>query len=119
MQSSPQDMSTVVREEMDNARQEAALGLSEARRGAVALAAGGACGLLALWSAHTTLLRHLERAWEPQRVTGVLTVVYASGASALVRYGSRKLGVARSASGEALHSSLDVVRHVADELRDG
>ncbi|WP_107417982.1 phage holin family protein [Streptomyces sp. CB03238] len=119
MEPVPQDIHTAVREDMDNAYEEAALGVAQARQGAVALAAGGACGLLALWSAHTTLLRGLERVWEPQRVAGALTLLYASGASVLVHYGSKRLRVARGASSEALHSSLDVVRHVVDELKEG
>ncbi|MER7110303.1 phage holin family protein [Streptomyces sp. NPDC000229] len=109
---------TTVREDIETAREEAALGLSEARHGVAALAAGGACGLLALWSAHSTLVRALERVWAPQRVTGALTVVYASGASVLVHYGSKRMRVARTASREALHSSVDVVRQVVDELKD-
>ncbi|MFC8918323.1 phage holin family protein [Streptomyces sp. NPDC057116] len=109
---------TTVREGIDTARDEAALGLSEARHAVVALAAGGVCGLLALLSAHSTLVRGLERVWAPEKVTGALTVVYASGASVLVHYGSKRMRVARAASHKALHSSVDVVRHVVDELKD-
>ncbi|MFI6104867.1 phage holin family protein [Streptomyces sp. NPDC051310] len=119
MQSSSQDVHTVVREELDHAREEAAFGVSEAGQGVAVLAAGGACGLLALLSAHTTLLRGLERVWDPQKVAGVLTLAYASGASVLLLRGSKKLRAARAASREALHSSLDVARLVAEELKDG
>ncbi|MEU9982939.1 phage holin family protein [Streptomyces sp. NPDC050856] len=113
-----QDVHTVMREEMGNAREEATLSLTEAQRGIVALTAGGAFGVLAMWSAHTTLLRGLERVWDPQRVAGVLTLAYASGASALFHYGSKRLRVARGASREVLHSSMNVVRQVADEIAD-
>ncbi|MFF8833395.1 phage holin family protein [Streptomyces sp. NPDC015131] len=110
---------TTVREDIEAAREEAALGLSEARHGAVALAAGGACGLLALWSAHSAIVRGLERVWAPERVAGALAVAYASGASVLVHYGSKRVRVARTASREALSSSADAVRHLVDELKDG
>ncbi|MET9800864.1 hypothetical protein [Streptomyces sp. NPDC006368] len=103
---------------MDDVWEEAALGVEEARQGILTLAAGGACGLLAVVSAHTALLRALERVCDPRRAAGALTLAYASGASVLVHYGSKRLRVARAASREALHSSLDVVRHVADELKD-
>ncbi|MEV3993532.1 phage holin family protein [Streptomyces sp. NPDC049837] len=119
MQSSAQDDHIEVREELDHAREAAAHGFSEAGQGVAALAAGGACGLLALWSAHTTLLRVLERVWEPRKVTGALTLAYASGACALLHHGSKRLRAARTESRDALRASVEVVRYVADELKDG
>ncbi|MFF8288590.1 phage holin family protein [Streptomyces sp. NPDC016309] len=118
MEQSVPDVHTSLREDIDTAREEAALGVAEARHGMAALAAGGACGLLALWSAHQVLLRGLERVWRPGPAAGALTVVYASGASALLHYGSKRLRVAQDASREAVHASVDVVRHVVEELKD-
>ncbi|MEE1752837.1 phage holin family protein [Streptomyces sp. SP18CS02] len=119
MQPLTPEVIAVVREDMEYVKEEAGLILSEARQGAAALAAGGACGLLALWSGHTALLRRLEQIWPSHRVAGALALAYAGGASALSTYGLRKARQARAASRETVLASRDMVEHIADELKQG
>lgn len=105
-----------VREELGEAVAEAAGG---ARGGLTAVAAGGACGLLAALTAHAALQERLARAWTPEAAAAALAVTYATGATALIRYGKGRLRRAREASREALAVSRDAVARTADELARG
>ncbi|NKY15637.1 phage holin family protein [Streptomyces somaliensis] len=105
-----------VREELGGTVTEAVVGT---RDGLSAVAAGGACGLLAALTAHSALQERLARAWSPGAAAGVLALVYASGASVLLRYGRTRLRRAREASHQALEVSREAVVRTADELARG
>ncbi|URM88768.1 hypothetical protein LUW75_00615 [Streptomyces sp. MRC013] len=105
-----------VREELGGTVGEAVTGT---RDGLSAIAAGGACGLLAALTAHSALQERLARAWSPGAAAGVLALAYASGASMLLRYGRARLRRAREASHEALEVSREAVVRTADELARG
>ncbi|MFJ8696828.1 hypothetical protein [Streptomyces roseolilacinus] len=105
-----------VREELGDTVAEAVAGT---RGGLSAVAAGGACGLLAALTAHAALQERLARAWSPEIAAGALTLAYVTGASALLRYGQARLRRAREASREALEVSREAVVRTADELARG
>ncbi|MFE1578351.1 hypothetical protein [Streptomyces fradiae] len=105
-----------VREELGDAVAEAVDGT---RGGVSALAAGGACGLLAVLTAHTALRDRLARTWSPELAAGALALTYAGGAMALVRYGRTRLRLAREASREAVEVSREAVARTVDEIARG
>lgn len=123
MPDSAENVVAVVVEEAMSVREELGGTVTEAvagtRGGLSAIAAGGACGLLAALTAHAALQERLARAWSPEVAAGALTLAYATGASALFRYGRVRLRRAREASREALEVSREAVARTAEELARG
>ncbi|MFF8386912.1 phage holin family protein [Streptomyces kanasensis] len=123
MSEAAENVVAVVVESAMNAREELGDTVTEAvtegRGGLSALAAGGACGLLATLTAHSAIQQRLSRAWSPEVAAGVLTLAYATGASALVRYGRTRLRRAREASRETVDLSRETVVRTVDELARG
>ncbi|OEJ97678.1 hypothetical protein [Streptomyces thermolilacinus] len=123
MPESAENVLAVVVEEAMNVREELGGAVAEAvggtRSGLSALAAGGACGLLAALMGHAALQERLARAWSPEAAAAALALTYATSATALVTYGKARLRRARAASREALDVSRDAVARTADELAHG
>ncbi|PRH81118.1 hypothetical protein C6N75_00520 [Streptomyces solincola] len=123
MPDSAQDVVAMVVEEATSAREElgdtVAEAVGETRGGLSAIAAGGACGLLAALTAHTAIQQRLAKAWSPELAAGALTLAYATGASALFRYGQVRLRRAREASRETLEVSRDTFARTVDALAQG
>ncbi|MCS0636881.1 phage holin family protein [Streptomyces sp. LP05-1] len=123
MPESPQDVIAVVVEEVQNVREELGLtvadAVTETRNGVSAMAAGGACGLLAMLSAHTVLQDRLARVLPEPLAAGALSLVYAGGATALFRYGRTRFRRAREASRETVELSRETVERAVDELAHG
>ncbi|MEV5510830.1 phage holin family protein [Streptomyces orinoci] len=96
------DVAAVVRQDVGPAREEAVATARETALATAALALSGACGVLALVSAHQAVLRAMERHWPPHRAAWALAAGYASGAAVLAWCGCGKAQEARRASREAL-----------------
>ncbi|MEU6486586.1 phage holin family protein [Streptomyces sp. NPDC046887] len=123
MPDSAQDVVAVVVEEAMSAREElgetVAEAVEETRGGLSAIAAGGACGLLAALTAHSAIQQRLAKAWSPELAAGALTLAYATGASALFRYGQVRLRRAREASRDTLEVTRDTVARTVEEIANG
>ncbi|MCK8677666.1 phage holin family protein [Streptomyces lichenis] len=120
MPDSAQDVVAVVVEEAMSAREElgetVAEAVEETRGGLSAIAAGGACGLLAALTAHSAVQQRLAKAWSPELAAGALTLAYATGATALFRYGQVRLRRAREASRDTLEVTRDTVARTVEEI---
>ncbi|MEU6061226.1 phage holin family protein [Streptomyces sp. NPDC047097] len=120
MADSAQDVVAVVVEEAMSAREElgetVAEAVEETRGGLSAIAAGGACGLLAALTAHSAVQQRLAKAWSPELAAGALTLAYATGATALFRYGQVRLRRAREASRDTLEVTRDTVARTVEEI---
>ncbi|MCA6096099.1 phage holin family protein [Streptomyces sp. SCA3-4] len=97
-----QDVGFLVRAELERARPGIATSLRRAGLGTGALVAAGACGILALLSAHEAALRTLERSLPPRCAAATLTGAYAVSATCLAWFGYRRLQDAQAATQQAL-----------------
>lgn len=102
-----QDAADLVRQEVERLREAATSVIRRGGLGTAAVAGAGVCGVLALCSAHQSVLRALERTMSPQGAAAVLTAVYAAGAGALSVIGAGKLREAARASNNALRQTGD------------
>jgi hypothetical protein len=114
-----QDTAQLARHEILAVQSEVRAALRRMGAGGALLGAAGVCGLLALWSAHETALRALERALPGARAPAVLGCLYATGAAALGLAARDRVRAAVEASADALDQAREAVpkRQGADEGR--
>lgn len=108
------DTAELIRAELDRARDEL---IATARRTGVAtamLGSGGVCGVLALATGTTAMLRLFEKAMPPTRAAILLSTLYAGAGAGLAVAGVRRLQAARAAATAAMATADDDVRHARD-----
>ncbi|MEU7968709.1 phage holin family protein [Streptomyces sp. NPDC049097] len=86
-----QDTAQLARNELLAVESEIRAALRRIGAGGALSGAAGVCGVLALWSAHETLLRSLEPILPGARASAVLGGAYAMGALALAQAARRRL----------------------------
>ncbi|MFF8596881.1 phage holin family protein [Streptomyces sp. NPDC015220] len=107
-----QDAAELARREVRAMQGDLMAGLRRFEEGGALFAGAGVCGILALWTAHETVLRALESVMPRGRAAAVLTCVYGSGAAVLAL-------AARDRVSSAAEAAADALDREADDLRSG
>lgn len=97
-----QDTAELARREVRAVQDEAMTALKRFGAGGALFAGAGACGVLALWSAHETLLRGLESVLPRGRAAALLTCGYATAAAALAVAARGRVQAAAEATAGAM-----------------
>jgi hypothetical protein len=97
-----QDTAELARREIRAVQEEAMTALKRFGAGGALLAGAGTCGVLALWSAHETLLRGLESVMPRGRAAALLTFGYATAAAALAVAARERVRAAAEATAGAM-----------------
>lgn len=104
------DTAQMARHELLVLESEARAALRRIGAGGVLLGAAGVCGVLALWSAHETLLRSLEPVLPGARAPALLGGMYATGAVTLALAARERLCAATGAAGDGFDHVDDAGR---------
>jgi hypothetical protein len=116
LRSLSQDLSSLVRNEIQLARAEVVAKSREAGRGAALLAGSGVLGALATGMSGVYVLRVLDRWLPPRTAAFVATSLYGAGAAGLARAGLAEL---RRVGPPVPERTLSSVRDDVDALRPG
>ncbi|MFI2646031.1 phage holin family protein [Streptomyces sp. NPDC018610] len=105
-----QDAAELARREVRAMRGDLMAGLRESAAGGALFAGAGVCGILALCTAHETVLRALESVMPRGRAAALLTCFYGSGAVVLALAARDRVGAAADVTAEALEKEADDIR---------
>ena len=114
-----QDTAQLARPEILAVQSEVRAALRRIGAGGALLGAAGVCGLLALWSAHETALRALERPLPGARASAVLGCAYATGAATLGLAARNRVRAAVDASTEALDQAHEAMPRAPERAEEG
>ncbi|WNM32927.1 phage holin family protein [Streptomyces sp. Li-HN-5-11] len=105
-----QDAADLARREVRAVQGDLMAGLRRFEAGGALLGGAGVCGILAVWAAHETVLRGLERVMPRGRAAAVLTCAYGSAAAALAVAARDRVNAAADAAADALEKEADGMR---------
>ncbi|GAA2905287.1 phage holin family protein [Streptomyces mexicanus] len=101
------DAAELARDEVRAMRDDLLAGVRRFGAGGALFAGAGLCGVLALWSAHQTVLRGLEAVLPRARAAAALTGVYGSCAALLALAGRNRVKAAAAVTADALEKQAD------------